>query len=260
MVQFSAIPAFTDNYIWILESPSSDAVVVVDPGQAEPVLSFLRDRRLRPVAFLLTHNHGDHVGGLRELLRHHPALVCGPAHDSIDGVEQPVQGSDRVPLLELSHDLELDVLDVPGHTAGHVAYHGPGFALVGDTLFAGGCGRVFEGTAEQMFGSLQKLAALPPETEIYCAHEYTVGNLRFALQVSPENETLAERLRWARAEREAGRPTVPSTLAQELDTNPFLRCAEPEVVAAAEAHAGRPLAPGAEVFAVIRGWKDGWQG
>ncbi|MFV2071208.1 MAG: hydroxyacylglutathione hydrolase [Thermoanaerobaculales bacterium] len=260
MICISPIPAFADNYIWILEAPPSNAVVVVDPGLAEPVLSVLSDRQLRPAAFLLTHHHGDHVDGLVELLRHHPAPVYGPARESISREVQPVQGGDRVPLLELRHDLFLDVLDVPGHTSGHVAYYAPGFALVGDTLFAGGCGRVFEGTTEQMFESLRKLAALPPETEIYCAHEYTVGNLRFALHVSPENETLADRLRTARAEREAGRPTVPSTLARELDTNPFLRCTEAEIIAAAEAHAGRPLAPGAEVFAVIRGWKDGWQG
>jgi len=258
MLQLSAISAFTDNYIWILESPSSTSVVVVDPGESKSILSALRERQLRPVAFLLTHHHGDHVGGLTELLRHYPVPVYGPARDSIDAVDHPVQGGDRVPLSDL--DIDLEVLDVPGHTAGHVAYHGPGFALVGDTLFAGGCGRVFEGTAEQMCASLSSLASLPPETKVYCAHEYTIGNLRFALQVNPESEALAKRLRGACEEREAGRPTVPSTIAEELATNPFLRCAKPEVIAAAEAHVGRPLAPGAEVFAVIRGWKDGWRG
>jgi hydroxyacylglutathione hydrolase len=259
MVQLSATPTFNDNYVWFLEVPPSSSAVVVDPGEAYPVLKTLEERKLRLEAILLTHHHGDHVGGVSDLLDHHSAPVFGPARETIAGVDHPVGGGEgtvAVPRLEI----ELGVIDVPGHTAGHVAYLGPGFALVGDTLFAGGCGRVFEGTMEQMYESLCKLAGLPPATEIYCAHEYTTANLKFALQVEPGNQDLVNRFEKARFDRSADRFTVPSTLAEELATNPFLRCSETTIVAAAEAHAGRTLRPGAEVFAVIRHWKDGWRG
>jgi hydroxyacylglutathione hydrolase len=259
MVQLSATSAFNDNYVWFLEVPPAASAVVVDPGEAYPVIRTLEERKLGLEAILLTHHHGDHVGGVSDLLDHYPAPVFGPARETITGVDHPVGGGEgtvSVPRL----GLELGVVDVPGHTAGHVAYLGPGFALVGDTLFAGGCGRVFEGTMEQMYESLCKLAGLPPTTEIYCAHEYTIANLKFALQVEPANRNLVGRLERARADRSEDRPTVPSTLADELATNPFLRCSEPPVVAAAEMHAGRSLSPGAEVFEVIRRWKDGWRG
>jgi hydroxyacylglutathione hydrolase len=156
--------------------------------------------------------------------------------------------------------LNLEVIGLPGHTAGHVAYLGPGFAFVGDTLFAGGCGRIFEGTPEQMYNSLARLASLPDDTEIFCSHEYTAANLRFALEVEPSNQRLSDRLDFAREARAAGRPTVPSTVGDELATNPFLRCEQPAIRTAAESRVGRPLANPAEVFAVIRRWKDGWRG
>jgi len=182
--------------------------------------------------------------------------VYGPADESIDTVDRPVRGGDRIEL----PGLELEVIDLPGHTAGHIGYLGRGFALVGDTLFAGGCGRVFEGTMEQMFTSLSRLASLPPETELYCAHEYTIANLRFALDLEPENEMVRNRLEEAMAARSQGRPTVPSTLSEELATNPFLRCEDTALVAAASARAERNLRPGAEVFAFVRHLKDGWRG
>jgi hydroxyacylglutathione hydrolase len=183
--------------------------------------------------------------------------VFGPEIEAISGVDNPVRGDQVVALADL--DLYLLVVDVPGHTAGHVAYVGSDFALVGDTIFAGGCGRVFEGTMEQMHASLTRLAALPPETAIYCAHEYTVANLCFAREVEPGNRALEQRLEDAVAARTAGDVTVPSQLADELETNPFLRCHRPPVAAAAEGRAGRRLASEAEVFAVIRQWKDGWR-
>ncbi len=180
--------------------------------------------------------------------------MIGPKRERIDGVDRPVAGGDAVELFGGS--VTLEVLHLPGHTLGHVAYVGDGVALVGDTLFAGGCGRVFEGTSDQMHGSLQRLAALDAATAVCCAHEYTVANLEFATRVEPANRALRERLEVARATRREGRPTVPSTLAEELATNPFLRCDQPAVVATAARVAGREVAPGAETFAVIRGWKD----
>lgn len=257
MLTIEAIPAFSDNYIWMIGAPGRSAVAVVDPGDPAPVLEVLERNRLDLVGILLTHHHADHVGGVGALLERRAAPVFGPAGEAIPGVDNPVRGDEVVALADL--ELYLRVVDVPGHTAGHVAYVGPDFALVGDALFAGGCGRVFEGTMEQMHESLNRLATLPPETAIHCAHEYTVANLRFAGEVEPDNRALGRRLADAIATRVAGHPTVPSRLADELATNPFLRCGESSVVAAAERHAGRPLASEAEVFAVIRQWKDGWQ-
>jgi len=258
MLQFTPISAFSDNYIWLIGSTSGPEVAVVDPGEAQPVLAAIGERGLKLEAVLLTHHHADHVGGVEEILARHPAPVFGPARESIAGVDQPVHADEIVAVPGL--DLYLRVVEVPGHTAGHVAYAGPDFACVGDTVFAGGCGRVFEGTMEQMHGSVTRLAALPPETLLYCAHEYTLANLRFALVVEPENRALQQRFEEATALRADNLPTVPSRLADELATNPFLRCDQPQVVAAAEAHAGRPLRSTAEVFAVIRQWKDSWRG
>jgi hydroxyacylglutathione hydrolase len=253
-----AISAFTDNYVWMVGSSDSEAVAIIDPGEADPVLRILSDSRLKVAAILLTHHHEDHVGGVDEILRKHPAPVFGPGREKIPTVDHPVVGGDTVMAPELG--LELDVIDVPGHTSGHIAYLAPGYAFVGDTLFAGGCGRIFEGTPGQMHASLGLLAALPPETVVYCAHEYTATNLRFALEVEPGNEILAERLETVRGARSEGRPTVPSLLAQELATNPFLRCGEPEIKAAAEHRVGRTLDADIDVFAVVRRWKDGWRG
>ncbi|HSO24689.1 MAG TPA: hydroxyacylglutathione hydrolase [Chondromyces sp.] len=257
MLTIDAIPAFSDNYIWMIGAPGRSGVAVVDPGDAAPVLEVLESSGSHLAAILLTHHHGDHTGGVRELVERHPVPVFGPELEAISDVDNPVRGDQVVALADL--DLYLRVVDVPGHTAGHVAYVGPDFALVGDTIFAGGCGRVFEGTMEQMHASLTRLAALPPETAIYCAHEYTVANLCFAREVEPGNRALEQRLDDAVAARTAGDVTVPSQLADELATNPFLRCDQPPVAAAAEGRAGRRLTSEAEVFAVIRQWKDGWR-
>jgi hydroxyacylglutathione hydrolase len=246
------IPALKDNYVWLLRKGAS--AVVVDPGDAAPVLDALQREALALSSILITHHHQDHQGGVDGLLRHWPsAKVYGPAQESITGRTHPLRGGERVRLAELGQDLE--VLAVPGHTLGHLAYYGEGCLFCGDTLFGGGCGRVFEGAPRMMHESLARLAALPDDTRIYCAHEYTEANLRFALAVEPGNRALRRRADEAAARRAKGLPTVPSTLAVEKATNPFLRCKEPEIVDAARARGAAESDPAA-VFAALREWKN----
>ena len=245
------IPAFEDNYLWLLHGDGNEAVVV-DPGDARPVLGTLDERSLALGAILVTHHHADHVGGILPLLERYPVPVYGPARESIPGITIPLGEGDQVSLC----GMRLEVLEVPGHTAGHIAYRGEGLLFCGDTLFSGGCGRLFEGTPEQMHQSLQRLAALDPATLVCCAHEYTEANLRFALAVEPDNPALQQRYREVGQLRSEGLPSLPSTIAIELQTNPFLRTHVPAVRSAAENHAGRRLTDEVEVFAVLRAWKD----
>ncbi len=258
MLQIWPIPIFDDNYVWVLEREGSRRVTVVDPGDGPPVIDALTARGFEVAAVLVTHHHHDHIGGLTDVLAGFGPAVFGAATDRVPGVDHPVEHGDTVELPDL--DLTLDVVHLPGHTASHLGFIGSGLALVGDTLFAGGCGRVLGGTFDELHGSLTTLAGLPPDTNAYCAHEYTIANLRFAREVEPDNAVLADRLAAAEATRAESQPTVPSTIASELATNPFMRCSEPRVVEAAERHAGRPLEPGSEVFRVVREWKDGWRG
>lgn len=245
------VAAFRDNYIWLLER--AGRAVVVDPGDAAPVLQLLAARQWRLDAILLTHHHNDHVGGVADLVRAHPARVFGPAHSPFTEIDVRLRAGDTPGVLGIA----FTVLEVPGHTLDHIAYWSAEQRAVfcGDTLFAGGCGRLFEGTAAQMAASLAALAALPPDTGVYCAHEYTLSNLRFALAVEPDNAALQRRREECGLLRERGEPTVPSTLATELATNPFLRCGQPEVVAAARRHQPTASDPVA-VFAALRAWKD----
>jgi len=252
------IPAFSDNYIWLLREGRHAAVV--DPGDAAPVQAYLDREQLVLTAIVNTHHHGDHVGGNAALLARYAVPVFGPARESIPGRTRALAEGDTITVPGIG--LELAVLDVPGHTAGHIAYaagdggDGVPVAFVGDTLFAGGCGRLFEGTPGQMADSLGKLAALPGATLAYCAHEYTLANLRFALAVEPGNAALRERQARDQARRDRGVPTVPSSIAEERATNPFLRAGEPAVFAAAEARAGRRLADAVDAFATLREWKN----
>ena len=253
------IPAFQDNYIWLLTEACAAAgaheAAVVDPGDAAPVRAVLARRKLELVAILITHHHGDHVGGLAQLVHDWPrARVLGPRREVIDGVTERVGDGDVVDVL----GARFDVIDVPGHTSGHVAYYdaADGALFCGDTLFAGGCGRLFEGTPVQMFRSLQRLARLPDATRVYCAHEYTAANLRFAAAVEPENSALAQRIAGCRDLRTRGEPTVPSTIGLERATNPFLRCDEPAVRAAAAAREPGAAASAEAAFATIRAWKN----
>jgi hydroxyacylglutathione hydrolase len=251
-VTIEPIPAFDDNYLWLLVRGSQAAVV--DPGDGAPVLQRLQQRNLSLQAILVTHHHGDHVGGVASLSRATGARVHGPGAEAIPARDVALAGGSRIDVLGVA----FDVLDVPGHTLGHIAYHAPALRALfcGDTLFAAGCGRLFEGTAAQMTASLARLASLPADTRVYCAHEYTLSNLRFALAVEPDNEALRRRQQACAALRRRGEPTLPSTIAEELATNPFLRCSEPDVRRAAEARAGGPLPTAESVFTVIRQWKN----
>ncbi len=258
-MQIIALPAFKDNYIWVLREKNS--VAVVDPGDAAPVLAYLAREKAVLSAILTTHHHADHVGGIPALLAAQPVPVFGLAGDPIPHLDHPLaDGQDfTVPGIGLT----LTLLAVPGHTRGHGAYYATnGLAhpvlFSGDTLFGCGCGRLFEGTPAQMFHSLSRLAALPADTRVYCAHEYTQANIRFALTVEPGNENLRQRARQVDERRAAGLPTVPSLLAEELATNPFLRSAEPAIQAAASEHSDQTLSEPVRVFATIREWKDGY--
>jgi len=266
MLQIHPVPAFEDNYLWVVEDGRHAAVV--DPGDDAPVQAFLAARGLTLTAILVTHHHGDHVGGLEALAARWRCAVFGPAGEQIEGLTSRLREGDRVTVPGL--DLALEVLDVPGHTAGHIAYVGrdapasanaPGHPLLfcGDTLFACGCGRLFEGTPAQMAASLAKLAALPGDTRVYCAHEYTLSNIRFAEAVEPGNVKLKARKTRDAGLRARNLPTVPFTIADELDTNPFLRSTAAEVIASASRQAGRPLATPVEVFTVVRAWKNGFR-
>lgn len=244
-----ALPAFDDNYIWALRAPDG-ALVVVDPGDAGPVFALAGDDPV--AAVLLTHHHADHVGGVATLRARWPDVrVHGPHDDRIDATDRVADG-DRI----MVGPWTFDVLSVPGHTRSHVAYHGHGLVFCGDTLFSLGCGRMFEGTPAGMLASLDRLAALPGETRVCCAHEYTLANAAFARVVEPGNPALAQRIAEAHDQREAGASTLPSTIAAERAANPFLRVDVPEVRKAAERRVGGALRARADVFATLRSWKD----
>ena len=257
MLNVQTIPAFDDNYIWLLHQPNNPAVAVVDAGDADVVLSVLRKNNYQLHAILVTHHHFDHIGGIKKLLTAFPqAQVFAPAIENIEFTTDPVQAGDTVVLPALN--CQFEVLDVSGHTRGHVAYYSADAGLVfcGDALFAGGCGRIFEGNAPQMFAGLQRLAQLPDETLIYCAHEYTQQNLQFAQRVEPLSQALQQRIKQTDLQRQQQLPTVPSRLSQEKATNPFLRCSETTVVSSTEQSVGHALPDACAVFASLRAWKD----
>jgi hydroxyacylglutathione hydrolase len=257
MTEILALHAFDDNYIWLLRA--AGCVAVVDPGDAAPVLAHLEQSGDRLCAILTTHHHGDHIGGLAELTSRFPVPVFGPALENIPGVDRALSGGERIEVPGIGVGFE--VIAVPGHTRGHIAYYGPnidgdGALFCGDTLFGAGCGRLFEGTPAQMHDSLSKLAALPAQTYVYCAHEYTQSNMRFALAVEPGSVAVQRRSEHVATERARGRATIPTTIKVELETNPFLRWNEPAVRSAAAGRLGHTPADAVETFAAIREWKN----
>jgi hydroxyacylglutathione hydrolase len=248
------LPAFDDNYIWTLRDEAGNALVV-DPGEAGPVLSAAADG-LKPVGILLTHHHHDHIGGVDELLERWPSLpVIAPDDERITVASRRVGDGDRVQVGEWG----FDTLTVPGHTVSHIAFHGHGLLFCGDTLFSLGCGRLFEGTPAQMLDSLEKLSALPGDTRVCCGHEYTLSNAAFARVVEPDNPALMRRIEEAQAMRQSGRPTLPSSLAAECEAKPLLRIDAPAVRAAIVGQTGHPIHSRVEAFAALRRWKDGFR-
>jgi len=252
MLAIIPIPAFKDNYIWLLKQ--NHYVAAVDPGDGQTVLKYIQQNNLQLTAILLTHHHFDHVDGVKDLVKQYPVRVYGPKHETMAAVTHPLTENDQVELSELA--LNFKVIEIPGHTAGHIAYYAKPYLFCGDTLFAGGCGRIFEGTPLQLFQSLSKLAALPDRTQVFCAHEYTLNNLEFALQVEPDNNALQQRYRQIKALREKNIITLPSLLRDEKQTNPFLRCEQNTIKQAAESYAATRLSNPAAVFKAIREWKD----
>ncbi|WP_260961326.1 hydroxyacylglutathione hydrolase [Pseudomonas citri] len=253
MIQISALPAFTDNYIWLLQDHSTQRCAVVDPGDAAPVQAWLEAHPGWVLSdILVTHHHHDHVGGVQALKNATNATVYGPASENIPARDRALGDHDRIAVL----GLDFDVHAVPGHTLGHIAYYHHGLLFCGDTLFAAGCGRLFEGTPGQMHHSLSRLAALPEDTLVYCTHEYTLSNLKFAAAVEPDNRDIAARLEKVSRQRSEGVITLPSTLALEKLTNPFLRTAETSVKQKADERSAKRNQTPSEVFAALRAWKD----
>ena len=256
MSAYEIIPlrAFADNYVWTLRDARCAAVV--DPGDARPVLDYLQREKLELVAILNTHHHADHVGGNGGLLARWKVPVFGPHDDRIREVTHRLKDGSRCTLPHFG--IEFEVFEIPGHTRTHIAFHGGGMLFCGDTLFAAGCGRLFEGTPRQMHDSLSRLMQLPDDTRVYCGHEYTLSNIRFARAADPGNAALRELEATAKGLRDRDLPTLPSTIGQEKATNPFVRVREPAVVASASRFAGKALSDPVSVLGAIREWKNGF--
>lgn len=259
MLKITPIPAFESNYFWVINpDPLQARVIVVDPGAAQPVIDFLHQQQLTLAAILITHRHHDHIDGVDALLKDWPVDVYGPTSTAIPQITKHLNDKHSLELL----GLHIQVIAVPGHTWEHIAYYLPEHKSLfcGDTLFAGGCGRRFDDTDGIMWGSLQKLANLPDDTQIYCAHEYTLANLKFAAEVEPENKELIGRLTQVRQLRAQNKITLPTTIGLEKRTNPFLRCHEIGIKNFVFGNSGSLPESAAGIFDALRHIKDRWPG
>jgi len=255
MFEVQPIPAFEDNYIWALRGETPDQVAVVDPGDADVVFKFLRENRLNLAAILITHHHWDHTGGVERLVERYSVPVFGPADSPFGGITKPLEDGAEFQLL----GNRLEVRSVPAHTLDHIAYFQPDGTpqlFCGDTLFLAGCGRLFEGTAEQMQRAMDYFAALPSQTAVYCTHEYSLANLHFALKVERENPAIVKELERCTELRQLGKPTLPSRIEIEREINPYMRTRESSVKRAAELYSGQTLETEIDVLAAVRSWKN----
>ena len=247
------IPAFNDNYIWFIINSQHQAIVI-DPGDSQPVINYCKKNRITLTHILITHHHADHTGGVKNLILASGAKVYAPENTPLSYCDLKLQDQDHVTFP--SHQLEFTSLATPGHTLDHLCYYTPGHLFCGDTLFAGGCGRIFEGTPQMMYQSLQKLRQLPEDTLLYCAHEYTEDNLKFALSVEPGNVDIKKRLDHVKKLRQKKKPTLPCLLLDEHKTNPFFR--SQHLLETASTHSGQKITDPVLAFEIIRKWKDNY--
>ncbi|MGS0694075.1 hydroxyacylglutathione hydrolase [Shewanella sp. 0m-4] len=256
MLQITPLPALNDNYIWLLQSQQSTGVYVVDPGDGQVVIDYLTLRKQPLLGILITHHHYDHTDGIEPLLNHfgQNVPVYGPQSENINGVNRPITAGGTLALENC--ELNARVIQVPGHTLGHISYLIEDALFCGDTLFSGGCGRLFEGTAEQMYQSLMQLSHLPDNTRVFCAHEYTLANLKFAARVEPKNPALIEYTAKARTLRAQNKPTLPSSIGLEKAINPFLRAGSTEIQQILAVQFQQPISNPLQSFALLRQWKD----
>ena len=255
MFDVTPIPAFNDNYIWAISVDGQDQIAVVDPGDATPVENYLNENGLKLAAILVTHHHHDHTGGISKLVENHQVPVYGPENSQFDGITQPLADGSSLELF--GHTL--NIRTIPGHTLDHISYLYSGETpqlFCGDTLFLAGCGRIFEGTPAQMFAAMEYFKTLADNTEIYCTHEYSLANLKFAEAVEPDNADIQATTRQCYQLREDNKPTLPTTIKQERRINPFLRTDAEAVIRSAREFSGQPLNSELDVFTAVREWKN----
>ena len=253
MINIEPIKAFDDNYIWLMTT--NEGSIVIDPGECVNLIKIIEQKNIKLDAILITHHHFDHTGGIKDLVKTYNCEVYGPKGDHIEGINKKLVEGDHFEISNIS----FKVLSTPGHTLDHIAYfvdlENP-LLFCGDTLFSGGCGRLFEGTPKQMFQSLSKFSDMPLDTKVFCTHEYTESNLRFAIEVEPNNDILSEKYSEVRQLRREDKITLPSSIGVELDINPFMRCHKMEVIESAQQYSQKKVHKAEEVLGVIRNWKD----